>query len=175
MRVVGALSGTSVDGIDVCVVDIGKVQERKEEKNGVKELPSFEGKEVFLTPIVFETIPWKPKLRSKILQLCANEGSKLVQTLCVANFEVGEAFANAILQVLAKHKIPLEQIDLIASHGQTVWHEVVEENKALKVKGTLQIGEPAVIAARTGITTGKQRRKNTTTTTTRKENKLTPL
>lgn len=76
----------------------------------------------------------------------------------MANFRVGECFADAILHVINKHNIDPKDIQLIGSHGQTVWHEVVEEKSkdgttALKVLGTLQIGEAAVIAHKTGITT----------------------
>ena len=67
-----------------------------------------------------------------------------------AGFTLGAWFAEAVLRVVRKSGLAIEEIDLIRSHGQTVWHEVEESGT---VQSTLQIGEAAVIAERTGITT----------------------
>jgi len=67
-----------------------------------------------------------------------------------AGFLLGEQFAKAVLRVAKVSGSGLEEVDLIGSHGQTVWHEV-EDSGA--VQSTLQTGEAAVIAERTGITT----------------------
>jgi anhydro-N-acetylmuramic acid kinase len=59
---------------------------------------------------------------------------------------LGEVFAAAVKRVIGEENIP--DLDLIASHGQTIYH-LVEPGRT---RGTLQMGEPAVIAERTGIT-----------------------
>jgi anhydro-N-acetylmuramic acid kinase len=69
-------------------------------------------------------------------------------------FVVGEYFADAVLEICRLSNIDVSQVDLIGSHGQTIHHLPVTArsyNKA--IKSTLQIGEPAVIANRTGCTT----------------------
>jgi anhydro-N-acetylmuramic acid kinase len=70
--------------------------------------------------------------------------------LCQGNFALGERFAEAALSLLRNHDIAPDTVDLIGSHGQTIWHQ---PPSAGGVPSTLQIGEPAVIAARTGIVT----------------------
>ena len=59
---------------------------------------------------------------------------------------LGEAFAGAAISVTEQAQIALSSVDLIASHGQTVWHQPDG------VRSSLQIGAPAVIAERTGCT-----------------------
>ena len=73
--------------------------------------------------------------------LAASNANTHTSEISRLNFEVGERFANALLGFCAKQKI--KGIQLIGSHGQTIYHE--------HRKNTLQIGEGAVIAERTGI------------------------
>lgn len=87
----------------------------------------------------FQTIPYPRKTREAILA-ASNAVSISVREISRLNFEVGELFAAAALKVCAKRKP-----GLIGSHGQTIFHE--------GRISTLQIGEPAVIAARTGVPT----------------------
>ena len=72
----------------------------------------------------------------------------------MANWTLGHSFANAIEQVIMLSNINPNDIDLIASHGQTIWHESVksENSSKLVVKGTLQIGEASVMVERLGAT-----------------------
>eukprot|EP01125_Pyxidicula_operculata_P008107 TRINITY_DN2746_c0_g1_i1.p1 TRINITY_DN2746_c0_g1~~TRINITY_DN2746_c0_g1_i1.p1 ORF type:complete len:394 (+),score=66.88 TRINITY_DN2746_c0_g1_i1:184-1365(+) len=72
------------------------------------------------------------------------------QKVCRGNFEIGNIISNAILHVLQKHKISLSDISVIASHGQTIWHEIIPSSG--RCHSTLQIGEAAVISHNTGIT-----------------------
>jgi anhydro-N-acetylmuramic acid kinase len=126
VRVAGLISGTSVDGIDVAVVDIG------------------EGIQVVATA----TVPYPPEVRAAILSVSNAE----THTGAIArlNFLLGELFAEA----LGSAGVPLESIELIGSHGQTIFHEgEAVQFLGRKIASTLQIGEAAVIAARTGIET----------------------
>ena len=68
------------------------------------------------------------------------------------NFLIGEVFAEAALAVVRKAELEVEEIDLIGSHGQTVYH-LPPQPEAGYIPSTLQLGEPAVIAYRTGIPT----------------------
>ncbi|MCA1554370.1 MAG: anhydro-N-acetylmuramic acid kinase, partial [Chloroflexi bacterium] len=73
-----------------------------------------------------------------------------VDALCRLNFTLGGAFANAALTLARAAGISIADVVLIGSHGQTVWHDV---DGGGRVTSTLQIGEAAVIAERTGVTT----------------------
>jgi anhydro-N-acetylmuramic acid kinase len=109
------MSGTSLDGIDVAVVDI----ERRRH-----------------TVVVFRTFPYPKKVRQAILGV-SNTTAHTGQ-LARLNFLLGELYAEAV----RKAGVPLESIDLIGCHGQTIFHE--------GGSATMQIGEAAVIAERTG-------------------------
>ena len=126
MRVAGLISGTSVDGIDVAVVDIG------------------DGIDV----VAATTVPYPPEVRAAILSVSnAETHTGMIARL---NFLLGELFAEA----LEKTGVPLNTIELIGSHGQTIFHEGEPvEFLGRKIASTMQIGEAAVIAERTGIET----------------------
>lgn len=128
-RVVGLMSGTSADGIDAVLVEL----------RGCGTDTRFE-------LLAFETVEMPAKLRAQVLALCSS--SALVEDLCQLNFALGEALAAAALKVIAAAGLQPAEVDLIGSHGQTVRHL-----PRAKRSSTLQIGEPAVIAARTGIVT----------------------
>lgn len=128
--VVGLMSGTSLDGIDVALVKI------KENLRPKVELIEFIG------------LGYPQKIREEILT-CCDEKSGTVDKICRLNFKLGELWAEAVLQVAKKARIRLSDIDLIGSHGQTIYHDVKEKNFI----STLQIGLGGVIAERTGITT----------------------
>jgi anhydro-N-acetylmuramic acid kinase len=126
VRVAGLISGTSVDGIDVAVVDIG------------------DGIHVVATA----TVPYPPEVRAAILSISNTETH--TATIARLNFLLGELFAEA----LEKTGVSLETIELIGSHGQTIFHEGEPvEFLGRKIASTMQIGEAAVIAERTGIRT----------------------
>ncbi len=132
MRVAGLMSGTSVDGVDVAVVDITK-------------------QKVHL--LAFDVFPYPPALRREILRLCRPESARL-DNICHYNFVLGEVFADAIIKLCRKSSIPLSSIDLVGSHGQTIYHNPRGRRYSrTTIRSTLQIGEPSVIAHRTGITT----------------------
>lgn len=124
MRVAGLISGTSIDGIDVAVVDIN-------------EKPHV---------VALKTIPYPPGIREAILSI-SNTNTHTAQ-IARLNFLIGELFAEAVSHC----GVPLATIELIGSHGQTIFHEGEPVDLfGQKVASTMQIGEPAVIAERTGI------------------------
>ncbi|MEZ4864757.1 MAG: anhydro-N-acetylmuramic acid kinase [Caldilineaceae bacterium] len=133
MRIIGMISGTSVDGIDVAVADITNAPHSAA---------------LQIEQLAFLTVPWEGQIRHEIFTLF--DQATTAAALCRANFGLGEHFAAALLQTLEATGIPLASIDLIGSHGQTLWHDV---NADGHVTSTLQLGDPSVIAARTGVTT----------------------
>ncbi len=137
MRVLGLMSGTSADGIDVALVRISGAPPKI-----AAQLENF------------LTLPFPPAVRAGVLRL-ANGGATSTAEVSQLNFLLGELFARAARAACRRFGAPQRRIDLIGSHGQTIYHQG-EARPFLgrtPVASTLQIGEPAVIAARTGITT----------------------
>ncbi len=126
MYIVGLISGTSADGIDAALVKIEGTP------------PALQ-----VELIKHLTIDYDPVLRAEIFA-CFRPETGTVDRLCRLNVTLGEAYAAAILSIIAAAGFEPTQIDLVASHGQAVWYEL---------PGVLTLGEPAVIAERTGITT----------------------
>ncbi|MDL2319035.1 anhydro-N-acetylmuramic acid kinase [Eubacteriales bacterium OttesenSCG-928-A19] len=124
--VIGMISGTSLDGCDAAMVEI-------------------DGESIRLAGFV--TLPMPEALHAKILDCCSLERSNIGLT-CSLNVEIGHWFARAAHAVCDASGIPMEQVDFIGSHGQTVYH--IAEDEGDWVASTLQIGEPAVIAYETG-------------------------
>ncbi|KAF2070012.1 hypothetical protein CYY_008669 [Polysphondylium violaceum] len=147
-NIVGLMSGTSVDAIDVSVFSV-RVDKHKPIKDNNADQFTYKIKER-----AFQKVPWSESTRLLIFKLFDPEKSNVVD-LCEANFILGKEFANAVNKVLIDNQINSNEIDLIGSHGQTIWHNIVRENNDEKVKvtSTLQIGCISVIANITGITT----------------------
>jgi anhydro-N-acetylmuramic acid kinase len=132
MRLIGLMSGTSADGIDAALVRI----ERRDERPRVE-------------PEAFVCMPWPDAVREAILNACRPDAP--LQEITVLNFRLGELFAEAAQAVAEAAGAVIETVDAIASHGQTVWHQPTPiAGAGALTAGTLQIGEPSVIAARTG-------------------------
>ncbi|MFE9078616.1 anhydro-N-acetylmuramic acid kinase AnmK [Bacillus mobilis] len=128
----GVMSGTSLDGIDVALVHI--------EGSGV-------GSKVEL--IHFTTVPFCNDMKNEIQQALSIENSN-VQLICSLNFKLGLCFAGAVKEVCKEANFPLGQLDVIGSHGQTIYHQPKQDGTM--ILSTLQIGEPAVIAYETKTT-----------------------
>lgn len=135
MKCLGLMSGTSADGVDCALVDISPVQARLR----IKLLAS-------------QTIAYPPKLRQRVL-LASTKGT--VAELCHLNAAIGEMFAKTALLTIKRAGLLPEDILLIGSHGQTVYHQPtpIREPGIGSIRSTLQIGDPAIVAERTGITT----------------------
>ena len=137
MRVLGLMSGTSADGIDVALVRIAGKPPR-----------------IGATLEDFVALPFPPAVRAAVLRI-AEGNTTTAGEVSQLNFLLGELFAHAALEACRRFRVSPRQIDLIGSHGQTIYHQGKPTRfaRAARVASTLQIGEPAVIAERTGITT----------------------
>ena len=133
-KVIGLMSGTSADGVDAALVEI-----------------QGHGLETKIELLTFHSHPLEAAVRDRIFDLFQPETSR-VDELCQMNFLIGDVFADAVLAVIHDAGLEAKEIDLIGSHGQTVYH-LPPQAGAEYVPSTLQIGEPAVIAHRTGIPT----------------------
>ena len=125
MRVCGVMSGTSLDGIDVAIVDI-------------------HGKRI--KPVAFQTHPYPAPVRKALLAVAS------VEEVSRLNFLLGELYAEAILKTCRSARVPLKSVKLCGLHGQTIFHEAKPiRYLGRKIGSTLQIGEAAVVAERTGL------------------------
>ncbi|ERM16425.1 anhydro-N-acetylmuramic acid kinase AnmK [Brevibacillus laterosporus] len=130
--VIGLMSGTSLDGIDVALVDIQGT-----------------GYDSQVKLLDFMTLPFPQSVRDEIMDSLSLERSN-VQVICSLNFKLGELFADAVEAICKQNQLDFANISVIGSHGQTIYHQ--PQSEGAYVASTLQIGEPAVIAYRTNTT-----------------------
>jgi anhydro-N-acetylmuramic acid kinase len=131
--VVGLMSGTSLDGVDAAVVRI-----------------RGSGFETNAELIHFLSRPYTPDIRERLKDMCTRERSDAA-LICGMNFVLAEHFAKAVHEAVEEAGIVLNDIDLVSSHGQTLWH--IPESDAddpFLIRSTLQIGDLSVLAKRTG-------------------------
>ncbi|MEO6697233.1 MAG: anhydro-N-acetylmuramic acid kinase [Gammaproteobacteria bacterium] len=123
---IGLMSGTSMDAADAVLVDFG-----------------------FNPPKLIAThrIPLAPELRSALLALCV-PGPNEIERMAELDGRLGEIFAASALAVLKNANVKASDVHAIGSHGQTIRHQPTGPYPY-----SLQIGNPALIAQRTGITT----------------------
>ena len=138
MRIAGVMSGTSVDSVDVAVCDFSGGGPGRWD----------------WSLLAFHEWPMPAVLRERILRLF-DDGPGSLALVCSLNFEIGHAFADAVVAALQQAGFETASLDAIASHGQTAYHiaphMVSADHPVWRRPSTLQIGEPAVIAARTGV------------------------
>lgn len=158
MKVLGLMSGTSADGVDAAIVEIQGappfeiVSQARSARRGSQSAPVPDRNPAqagTVELLSFTCVPFDADRRARIFALF-DPATATVDRICRMNFVLGEWFAAAALQAIAAAGLSPADVDLIGSHGQTIYHAVGEDSP---VKSTLQIGEPAVIAARTGVTT----------------------
>src|SRR5271156_6627934 len=136
MLVLGLMSGTSADGIDVALARISGAP------------PHLNAKLLGHTSSKFPA-----GLRKEILRV-AEQQPITAGELSQLNFRLGEVFAEAALAACRHFRVSPRRVALIGSHGQTIFHQgKPAPYLGRSTASTLQIGEPSVIAARTGITT----------------------
>jgi len=131
MIVIGLMSGTSADGVDVAICDIRG-------RPGDMSVELISG----------ATLEYKPEMRQRILAGCDPTDSHVDQ-IAALHVDLAEVFAECALAAIHAADMKPEQVDLIGSHGQTLWHNVLPSGE---VNVSLQIVEAAVLVERTGIT-----------------------
>jgi len=124
---VGLMSGTSLDGIDAALVRF----------EGRAETPAIARLEWF------HTQPFDPDFVARLRRAVSGDAGP--EDLCWLNFAIGEQLATAAMSAIAAAD---ESVVAIGSHGHTMWHCPPGSNAA---GSTLQLGEPAIIAERTGV------------------------
>jgi len=134
MIILGLNSGTSRDGVSGALFETREL------------LPSAQ-----IRLILSREYPYPRQALELLDELGKNPG---LEKLARANFFIGELFASAALKLIKESRVKKNSIDIIASHGQTVGHfPEAKKMGRYQVRASLQIGEPAMIAHRTGITT----------------------
>ena len=131
--VIGLMSGTSADGLDAALVEI-----------------SGAGPATRVRQLAFLTRPYSPEERREILRLAeGREGGSA--DLCRFSFWLGEVSADVCVDVCGKAGIDPSRVDLVGSHGQTLYH-IPSPGPYLgrSFRSTLQLGEASVIAERLG-------------------------
>ncbi len=127
--VVGIMSGTSADGIDVALCKI-----------------SGHGVDSKIEQVAFYFEEFEKEVKEKILYI-AGGGELNAKEFCKINFLLGKLYADAVKKLCDKAGLDYKDIDLIASHGQTFWHIPVEEEYlGYSFKSTLQLGEISILS-----------------------------
>ncbi|SHL03274.1 anhydro-N-acetylmuramic acid kinase [Flavobacterium chilense] len=134
--IIGLMSGTSLDGLDVALCKI-----------------SGSGEDTEVQLVQFDTVDYSEEIKSEIRSVFAKQTIDF-QKLVLLNEWIGVLHANIILDCLNRWKIPANTVDLVASHGQTVFHapKILHQQEKFP-NATLQIGDGDHIAVKTGIIT----------------------
>lgn len=134
--VAGLMSGTSLDGIDTALVKIFN-----------------SGKNTHFELIDFQTTGFTDQLRAKLSQI-SQAGSGSVDDICRIDTVLAEYYLDAVCSICEKSKIKISDLDLIGTHGQTIHHlPNAEKYLGKNSRSTFQIGNPALIASRSGVIT----------------------
>lgn len=128
MLIVGLMSGTSLDGVDAALVEV--------EGAGTED--------VRFRLVHWLTAPYD-EARREAIHAAILSGS--AAALCDLHADLGEWLAEAAVRVCEEAGVPRERVDAVGSHGQTVWHRPPGDGRR---GATLQLGDPATIAERTG-------------------------
>jgi len=126
---IGLMSGTSLDGVDAALVEI-------DESGSKFEL------------VKYSLLQYDEKFKKRIMKNLSNDTARLSE-ICSLNFELGYKFKEAVDLVLENTGYNYSDIEFVASHGQTIWHNPHQNGEL--VPSTLQIGEPSVISTLTNI------------------------
>ncbi|MDP1720637.1 MAG: anhydro-N-acetylmuramic acid kinase [Candidatus Nanopelagicaceae bacterium] len=127
MRVIGMISGTSYDGIDVACCEFTQVDDVIEVKQ-----------------VGFSSLEYSDELHQLIADSMPPRSIDM-ERVCVLDTLIGQAFSRAAQKAITENSF---EPDLIVSHGQTLFHWIDANHRA---KGTLQLGEAAWIAEETGV------------------------
>lgn len=134
--IIGLMSGTSMDGLDVALCEI-----------------SGAGENTKVALLKFDTVEYSEEIKTEIQKVFAKQNINF-HTLVLLNEWIGILHANMVLNCLENWNISSHDVDLIASHGQTVLHlpKILHQQEKFP-NGTLQIGDGDHIAVKTGIIT----------------------
>jgi anhydro-N-acetylmuramic acid kinase len=139
VKFLGLMSGTSLDGIDAALLEVGE-PEPGSENSAFWLLGSLDWK-----LLAFRTRPFSSEERGAIQEAMVSGGAR---ELALLHTSLAEWFAAAALELLKEEEVTPESVSALGSHGQTVWHEPPRA----EMRGTsFQIGCPATLAERTGI------------------------
>ncbi len=129
MKVAGVMSGTSLDGVDVAVL----------------EVQGDDPAHLSARMVAFATAVHPDALRGRLLRALELGGPRELAHL---HRELGRAFGRALNELLARNGIPAGEVAAVGSHGQTVWHAPPGEDE---VGATFQLGCPHTLAEETGV------------------------
>jgi anhydro-N-acetylmuramic acid kinase len=133
MRIAGIMSGTSLDGIDVAIIDM-----------------TGSGFKAKINVLTSHSVPYPKSVRDALFAM--SNSNAHTGDISRLNFLLGELYAEALEETAERASIPLQTIKLIGCHGQTIFHEGQGcQYLGKKVSSTMQIGESSVISERTGI------------------------
>jgi len=133
--ILGLMSGTSMDGLDVALCSIRGT-----------------GLRTKVELLQFETVPYKADVKARISEVFAKQSVDF-ERLCLLHPWISTLHAKFILQCLRKWKVPASRVDLIASHGQTVFHSPAFLHPADPNNATFQAGDGDHLAVATSIIT----------------------
>jgi anhydro-N-acetylmuramic acid kinase len=135
-KIIGLMSGTSLDGLDIALC-----------------LCKGAGSETKIKVLHFITLPYEANFRADVKSIFSRKDADL-EKVCLLNELIGIKHAEMILTALQKWNVKANEIDLIASHGQTIFHAPkILHGKNEYPNATLQIGDGDHIAVHTGIIT----------------------
>lgn len=140
---VGLMSGTSLDGIDAACCRVRRDPDGDPPTNYEVTVESF------------RTEPYPDALRDALVELCDDE-TGTVDAVCRTNAALGDLFADAALAACEDAGVATDDVAVVGSHGQTVWHAPTPESvpgTERESRSTLQIGDGCTIAERTGVPT----------------------
>jgi anhydro-N-acetylmuramic acid kinase len=135
-NIIGLMSGTSLDGLDIALCHI-----------------TGSGLQTKVQLRFFETVPYTPAFKAEVRQIFSKQTISL-QQLCLLNGWIASQHANMLNTCLQQWGILQHEVDLIASHGQTIYHAPISQHGLPHFgNGTLQIGDGDHLAVQTGIIT----------------------
>ncbi|MDO7743066.1 MAG: anhydro-N-acetylmuramic acid kinase, partial [Pedobacter sp.] len=134
--IIGLMSGTSLDGLDIALCEF-----------------SGSGTDTKVKVLNFTTVPYAESFKEELKSISFKSQVSL-QQLTLLHAVLGSLSAEMIFNALRKWDFPIDSVDLIASHGQTIFHAPSSLHQLAEYpNATLQIGDGDHIAVRTGIIT----------------------
>ncbi len=155
----GLISGTSADGIDAALVAFDAIlPDARAAAGGASSDPAASSAAEGVTPLrarlrFGRTYPWDPALRAQLVALGQQDAALTLDDLGELDTRIAQAFATAACQLLADSGTNAAEVAAIGSHGQTLRHRPLGRRGDGQWPYTVQLGDPSVIAERSGITT----------------------